>query len=524
MNKGRLIYKGRNVPWCHSFFLLFMKTSTWLVIIAFVGCMSLPSWGLEGFGLGDVQEIARKLSQSPYQDTPSPIPKEIDNLDYDAMRDIRWKEELTLWKDKELPFQAKFSQRSGYLRDKMTILTVTPEGVKPFPYSSDNFNFGRTKLSGPLPADVGYGSFRIHYALNNPKYLDEAIVFTGASYFRSLAKDQLYGLSCRGLAINSGIYGLTEEFPRFTTFWLVQPGPHATEFTFYGLLDGPSVTGAYQFKLRPGVETQADVTATLYFRKPIEHLGIAPLTSMFWFGENTSNHFGDFRPEVHDSDGALIANGHGEWLWRPLENYPDAHFNSFQDENPKGFGLFQRDRNFDHYQDLEVNYQQRPSCWVEPIGSWGKGSVNLIQLPTPDETNDNIGLYWEPEKKPVAGGKMDVGYRLHWLMSDPQLPPLARVSATRVNYPSRLFPARMVIDFTGPGIDGLSDKELPRAEVSATSGVPITDVQVIRNPYEHALRVSFVVPDKDKITELRCQLQRADGSAFSEVWTDTWHP
>ena len=502
-----------------------MKRNIWWIITAFIGSTGLVCWGDTPFSLSNVQEIAQKLSQSPYQDTSPPLPKEIDNLDYDAMRDIRWKEEFTLWKDKNLPFQAKFSQRSGYLRNKITIYTISPDGVKPFLYSPNYFNFGRTKLTDPLSSDVGFGAFRIHYAINKPDYLDEAIVFTGPSYFRSLAKNQVYGLSCRGLAVNSGIYGLAEEFPLFTTFWLKQPGPHDTEFTFYALLDSPSVAGAYQFKLRPGTETQADVTATLYFRKPIEHLGIAPLTSMFWFGENTSNHFGDFRPEVHDSDGALIANGQGEWLWRPLENYPDIHFNSFKDENPKGFGLLQRDRNFDHYQDLEVNYQLRPSCWVEPLGTWSKGTVNLIQLPIPDETIDNVVLYWQPEKAPVAGDKMDVSYRLHWFMDDPKLPPLARVSATRINHPTRLFPnPRIILDFIGPGIDSLADKDLPHPIVSATSEVPITDVQLIRNPQTHSLRVSFVIPDKDKVTELRCQLQSVDGKPFSEVWTYTWHP
>jgi glucans biosynthesis protein len=502
-----------------------MKRSKLGLLAALIGCLGLDCRGDAPFDLSTVQEIARKSAQSPYQDTTPPLPSEIDNLDYDAMRDIRWKDELTLWKDKNLPFQVKFSQRSGYLRNKISIFTVGPEGAKPFPYSSDDFNFGRTKLPGPLPSDTGFGAFRIHYAINRPNYLDEVIVFTGPSYFRSLAKGQGYGLSCRGLAIDSGISGVKEEFPLFTTFWLVQPAPHATEITFYALLDSPSVTGAYQFQLRPGVETQADVTATLYFRRPVAHLGIAPLTSMFWFGENTSNHFGDYRPEVHDSDGALMANGKGEWLWRPLQNYPEIHFNSFQDENPKGFGLLQRDRNFDHYQDLEVNYQLRPSCWVEPLDPWGKGAVNLVQLPIPDETIDNIGLYWQPEKAPAAGDKMDVRYRLHWFMDDPKLPPLARVSATRVNHPTRLFPdPRIVLDFAGPGIDGVTDQNLPHAEVSATSGVPITDVQVIRNPYEHSLRVSFVVPDKDKTTELRCQLQKADGTPFSEVWTYTWNP
>jgi glucans biosynthesis protein len=289
-----------------------MKTRSWFIVVMFIGLTSSPCWSDAPFGLQNVQEIAQKLAQSPYKDTDPPLPKEIDNLNYDAMRDIRWKEEFTLWKDKDLPFQAKFSQRSGYLRDKINFFTVSPEGVKPFPYSSDYFNFGRTKLTASLSSDVGYGAFRIHYAINNPNYLDEVIVFTGPSYFRSLAQSQVYGLSCRGLAVNSGIYGLTEEFPRFTTFWFVEPTPNASEFTFYALLDSPSVTGAYQFKLRPGAETQADVTATLYFRKSIEHLGIAPLTSMFWFGKNTSDHFGDFRPEVHDSDGALIANGKGE--------------------------------------------------------------------------------------------------------------------------------------------------------------------------------------------------------------------
>jgi periplasmic glucans biosynthesis protein len=502
-----------------------MKTNKWMLMVAFIAFTSLPCWGDMPFSLNNVQEIAQKLAQAPYQNTSPPIPKEIDNIDYDAMRDIRWKEEFTLWKDKNLPFQAKFSQRSGYLRDKITIYTISPEGVKPFPYSSDYFTFGRTTVKETLPPDTGFGGFRIHYAINNPNYLDEVIVFTGASYFRSLAQSQVYGLSCRGLAVNSGIYGLTEEFPRFTTFWLEQPTPNAGEFTFYALLDSPSVAGAYQFKLRPGAETQADVTAALYFRKSIEHLGIAPLTSMFWFGENTSNHFGDFRPEVHDSDGALIANGRGEWLWRPLENYAEVHFNSFQDENPKGFGLLQRDRNFDHYQDLEVNYQLRPSCWVEPIGTWGKGAVNLVQLPTPDETLDNVVLYWQPEKAPVAGDKMDVSYRLHWFMDDPRWPPLARVSATRVNHPTRLFPnPRFILDFIGPGVEDLDPRDFPHAIVSTTSTVPITDVQVIRNPYEHSLRVSFTIPDKDKLSELRCHLERADGTPFSEVWTYTWHP
>jgi glucans biosynthesis protein len=505
---------------------IFMKKSgSWWIIAAFIGLAGLRCWGDAAFGLENVRELAQKLSQSPYQDAAPPLPQEIDNLDYDAMRDIRWKEEFTLWKDKNLPFQVKFFQRSGYLRDKMTFFTITPDGVKLFPYSSNDFNFGRTKLTEPLPSDTGFGAFRIHYALNTPNYMDEAVVFTGPSYFRSLAKGQVYGLSCRGLAVNSGFPGITEEFPVFTTFWIEQPALHATEITFYALLDGPSVTGAYRFKLRPGAETQADVIATLYFRKAVEHLGIAPLTSMFWFGENTSNHFGDFRPEVHDSDGALIANGNGEWLWRPLENYPDVHFNSFQDENPKGFGLFQRDRNFDHYQDLEVNYQLRPSCWVEPLGAWGKGAVDLVQLPIPDETIDSTVLYWEPKKAPVAGDKMDVSYRLHWFMDDPKLPLLARVSDTRLNHPTRLFPgSRVILDFTGPGVEGLGDKDLPRAEVSATAGVPITDVQVIRNPYNHSLRVSFVLPEKDKLAELRCQLQRPDGSPFSEVWTYTWRP
>ena len=502
-----------------------MKMSAWWIVAAFIGFTSSRCWGDAPFSLDNVREIAQKLAQSPYQNTTPPLPKEIDNVDYDAMRDIRWKDEFTLWKDKNLPFQAKFSQRSGYLRDKIDIFTVTPDGVKPFLYSPTYFTFGRTKLDKPLPPDTGFGSFRIHYSLNNPNYLDEVIVFTGASYFRSLAQGQVYGLSCRGLAVNSGIYGLKEEFPLFTTYWLVEPTPQANEFTFYALLNGPSVTGAYQFKLRPGCETEADVTATLYFRKPIEHLGIAPLTSMFWFGENTSNHFGDFRPEVHDSDGALLANGHGEWLWRPLENYPDIHFNSFQDENPRGFGLFQRDRNFDHYQDLEVNYQLRPSCWVEPVGTWGKGAVNLVQLPIPDETVDNTVLYWQPEKAPVAGEKMDVSYRLHWFMENGKWPPLAHVSATRVNHPTRLFPnASIVLDFVGPGVEDLSDNNLPHAIVSGTSGVPITDVQVIRNPHEHSLRVSFAIPDKDKVTELRCQLQAPNGSPFSEVWTYTWYP
>ena len=164
-----------------------------------------------------------------------------------------------------------------------------------------------------------------------------------------------------------------EEFPRFTDFWLERPAPDARQLTILALLDSSRATGAYQFDIAPGSQTVTRVRARIFLRagaKPITTLGIAPLTSMFYFGENQPRS-GDFRPEVHDSDGLMVETGNGEWLWRPLQNPARPTATAFSTNSVRGFGLMQRDRSFTSYEDVESRYDRRPSAWVKPAGRLG---------------------------------------------------------------------------------------------------------------------------------------------------------
>ena len=136
----------------------------------------------------------------------------------------------------------------------------------------------------------------------------------------------------------------------------------------------------------------------------------------------------------------------------------------FVDRNPRGFGLLQRDRNFDHYQDDGV-FCERPCLWVEPKGEWGEGSVQLVE--TVDETFDNIVAFWNPKEKPQPGQELLVGYRLYWGAEPPARPPLAHCVASRTGLGGvvgkREYFSWRAVDFEGGELARLIDK----AEVEA---------------------------------------------------------
>ena len=294
---------------------------------------------------------------------------------------------------------------------------IVGASVREVTFDPASFNYGANKLDPAQLQKLGFAGFRIHYPLNTPRYKDELAVFLGASYFRLLGKGQRYGASARGLALDTGERG-GEEFPRFEQFWIEKPARNATQLVLYALLDSKRVTGAYRFVLKPGDETVAEVQSRLYFREAVGKVGIAPVTSMFMYGENQPGSGDGFRPEVHDSDGLSIASASGEWIWRPLVNPKRLLTTSFALPGTRGFGLMQRDRAFASYEDLEARYDLRPSLWVEPTSSWGPGRVELVQIPTPDETNDNIVAYWVPAEAPKAGASLAYSYRLSALKSE----------------------------------------------------------------------------------------------------------
>lgn len=471
---------------------------------------------------------AQERARSAYVPAASDLPAELAALDYDGYRDIRFRPASSLWRDAQLPFEAQFFHRGLYQREGVRVHELTPEGERPLPYRNGDYDFGRNRVQPQAWGDLGHAGFRIHYPLNGSQYKDELVVFLGASYFRALGAGQGYGLSARGLAIDT-VGGRGEEFPRFTAFWLQRPAADAREVTVYALLESPRATGAYRFDIVPGAQTTVRVHARVFLRagpEPVATLGIAPLTSMFFSGENQPRP-GDFRPEVHDSDGLQVATGEGEWLWRPLQNPKQLTVTSFSAQSLRGFGLMQRDRAFASYEDTEARYERRPSAWVRPLSDWGPGRVELVQLPTPDETHDNIVAYWVPAKLPATGEPLDLSYEIAWQGDAQAQPPGSRVVQSRrgIGY-TRLSPMELsgqvqyVLDFEGPALASLPPDAPVRAVVSADANGRVLEQNAYPHPASGRWRLTLRVQKLDpaRPVELRAFLQQ-EQNVLSETWT-----
>lgn len=494
---------------------------------AFCLAIALHAGAVGAFNFEDVAERAELQARQPYRDSSRKAPAQLEALSYDQYRDIRFRPDRALWRNDKLPFEVMFFHLGKFQKNSVRIDEVTPHGTRHVPYRASDFDFGKNKLSSRSWGDLGFGGFRAHYPLNSSAYKDEVVVFLGASYFRALGAGQRYGLSARGLAIDT-VGGQGEEFPAFIRFWVVKPEADATTLTVYALLDSQRATGAYQFDIRPGGETVMDVRARLFLREKVATLGVAPLTSMFFFGENQP-HRTDFRPEVHDSDGLMVATGDGEWIWRPLLNPKQTLTTSFSMPKLRGFGLMQRDRDFRNYEDSEARYELRPSAWIEPTGSWAPGRVELVQLNTPDETNDNIVAYWVPQDLPAAGQPLDFTYRLHWQgMQQAQHPPGAWVTQTRAG---RGFAElaedeqQYIVDFTGPSLTALAPDAAVQAVVSAPANGQIMESNAYRVEATGAWRMTVRVKQLNRLepTELRGFLQSGN-DVLSETWSNILPP
>lgn len=485
-----------------------------------------PAAGTPGeFTFAAVVRRAAELATAPYAPDRPALPDYLSALDYDRYRDIRFDPTRNLWRNERLPFQVNFFHRGFLSKDRVTINLIDDHGQsRPVAFRHDLFNYGKNLVPDEMPADLGYAGLRLMYPLNRDHLFDDLAVFQGASYFRALGKDLNYGLSARGLAIDTGLPS-QEEFPVFREFWLRQPDADATEITLYGLLDSDSVAGAYRFVIHPGIETVIDVKARLFFRKSVQKLGIAPLTSMFFHGEDTDRFMDDFRPEVHDSDGLLIETSHGERIWRPLANPIGLRLSNFQVENPRTFSLLQRDRDFRNYEDLEAHYQNRPSAVVEPIGDWGRGVVELVEIPSNAERYDNIGVYWIPERPTASGQELEFAYRLRF-SRDPEAGMLGgRVVATRIGAGGTDVldsgKRKFVVDFAGETLAGLAPETPIDALVFTTSG-QLSKPVVQANPQTHGWRLFFeLTPDGRTPADLRAFLRHGN-DVLSETWSFRW--
>jgi len=470
-----------------------------------------------------VRSLAAEDVKTPYQPAQDSLPARLGGLTYDDYRNIRFRPLQALWRNDRLPFQLQFFHRGGLFRDKVTIHEFSATHVQEIPFMRDFFSYDLAKDLGSLHSSLGYAGFRVHTPLNRPKIYDELIAFLGVSYFRAIGAGQVYGLSSRGIAINSGLTDQKEEFPRFTDFWVGKPAAGDTSITLFALLKGPSVTGAYEFIVQPGKATIIDVRSELIFRREVSLPGIAPLTSMFWYGENTARPAGQMRQEVHDSDGLLVDDAAGEHLWQPLHNPTAPEMAITPVHHLTRFGLLQRDRRITSYEDLEAHYEQRPSAWVEPIGDWGEGSVRLVQLSTGTEYGDNIVAFWVPATRPVVGQPVKFNYRIVWSLGEPPAEGLGRVVNTHEgdlpNVPrGRLF----WVDFTDEKFPARDAATLD-AQIEVIGGGSVRHHSISAYPHIGGWRVAIETeagaPGQTNV--VRCQL-RAGAKPITETWVYAW--
>ena len=472
------------------------------------------------FAWDDVVARARELSQQAfYPPSTSAVPDWLGKISYDEWRTMRYRPEQAIWREQGLPFQAQFFHPGLFYNRTVAVNLIEDGKVKPAQFSPGQFDYGPNEFASRVPQDLGYAGFRLHAPIKSPGYLDEVIVFLGASYFRAVGRDQVFGLSARALAIDTAApWG--EEFPFFREFWIERPAPDARDVTVYALLDSPGITGAYGFVVRPGVETLVDVYAILFPRREIKKLGLAPLTSMFFHGENTRRHFDDFRPEAHDSDGLALHLASGDWLWRPLDNPETLAVSSYDADDPLGYGLLQRDRSFSSYQDLETRAERRPSAWVEPVGAWGKGRVELVEIPTKSDTNDNVVAYWVPAREVKPGSPVEVAYRMYWYGDSLDRPPLGRVVSTRRDKGDKEGVQRFVVDFAAGGLEEIPASEIVHGALGMRpeDGVELLGQQVMKNPITGGWRLSFQVRPKGRdVVDMRARLELG-GKPLTEIW------
>jgi glucans biosynthesis protein len=507
-----------------------------LWVVATCGSIHAQTWLREDVDFQKIEARAQELAQQPYQAPDrEALPRWMKDLTYDQYRDIRFKEDQALWQGNS-PFRAMFLHPGYRYRESIQLREFTSTHSQDIRYTPSFFNYGPSiGEKGEYPPDAGFSGVKLLTQLNRQNAFDELVVFQGSSRWRALGKHQRYGvLSSRGVAINTGVDGAGEEFPAFREFWLRKPSEGDQAAQIMALLDGPSVTGAYAFVIHPGEETVMVVKAVLFPRTETQSFGIAPLSSMFWFGENSRRRFDDFRPEVHDSDGLMIRQASGECLWRPLTNDTGClEKNYFDVDKLGGFGLLQRDRRLAAYEDPDAMYHQRSSLWIEPMNEWGSGKVFLMELPATNEISDNVVAMWQPDQKAQPGQRLEFVYRQRWTMDEDPAKSGGHVVATRTGlHDWRPEQRTMIVEFAGLSPEALKDAEgkelLPQAAVElrgdGNDRAKIQGTTVQRLPGDVWRMIFQIAPAKEggKLAEIGSLEIRACLKQGENFLTETW--
>lgn len=501
----------------------------------------------QGLKLGDIKDFtfemlkarAKEMATKPYEAPPSPRPEAMQRIDYDAHGKIRFKPEAALWADGPSPWPVTFFHLGRFFQKPVRMHVVEDGKAREIVYDASYFEMPANSPARDLPAGAGFAGFRLQESRSGHPGRDggaldwktnDWVAFLGASYFRAIGELYQYGLSARGVAIDPAVSGKAEEFPDFTHIWLETPQAGAEHVVIYALLSGPSLAGAYRFRMHRGKGVTMEIETALHLRKDVSRLGITPLTSMFWYSETAKQTAIDWRPEVHDSDGLALWTGSGERAWRPLNNPPHTMASSFVDSDPRGFGLMQRDREAGHYLD-GVHYERRPSLWVETDGQWGRGSVQLVEIPTDDEIHDNIVAMWVPEGPAKAGSAYNFRYKLHWLADEPFPTQLGRVVATRLGnggQPGTTRPRgvrKFMVEFLGPALEAIPFGVKPEVVLSTSRGsfsYILTEAVPDDVPGHWRAQFDLTVGGSEPV-EMRCYLKAGD-TVLTETWLYQYQP
>lgn len=481
------------------------------------------------FSFDAMVEQMRQKAREAYQESAAELPERFATLDYDQYRAIRFRPDKSVWRDAGVNYEMQAFPPGGLYSKPVQIYEVDGPNLRELHFTGADFEYREPLNAADFEGQdlPGVAGFRLHYPLNRPEYKDELIAFLGSSYFRALGKGSIYGLSARGLAIDTAA-GRPEEFPRFTRFFIERPQPGQNSLKIWAELESERVTGAYAFVVTPGINTEVEVDARIFLRGDVDRLGIAPLTSMYLFGENDRLGFDDFRPEVHDSDGLLILQASGERQWRPLVNPRHLALSFFSAEKPQGFGLIQRDRNFENYQDTEAKYERRPSLWIEPLDDWGKGHVMLAEIPSQKEIHDNIAAFWIPSEPAKAGAELRFRYRMYWGREPEPGTELAQITDTRTghggsaasDYDSAL--RKFVVEFKGGPLLSIGGDAALEPKLWAQNAE-------VRNPQLQQLQPGhwrFIFDlyreDANQPSEMSLSLS-LNGKAVTETWMYQWN-
>lgn len=463
-----------------------------------------------------LEQKAKQLATEEFKPIELDPENPLNELTYDQYKAIEFQRGASIWNREERNFMLGLLH-PGFLFKTPVRLNLVSSGVsRGIFYTNAIFNYRNESNVVKDTEAPGYSGFRINNPINKPDVWDEFMVFQGGSYFRAVGQNNWYGLSARGLAVNTA-KPVGEEFPAFTEFWIERPAKGSKTIVVHALLESQSLTGAYTFRATPGEDTVVEVDSVLYPRKELKSYGIGPLTSMYMFDSTNRSRFDDFRPAVHDSDGLAMRLGNGEHLWRPLANPVNLQVSSFSDTKIQGFGLLQRKRKFIDYEDVESHYQSRPSVWIEPMDDWGKGHVELVEIPSDKETNDNIVAYWQPAEPMKEGGEYHFRYRMYWGQQTPAQQHAGRVVASRSGA-AVLKPKirEFAIDYAA---DTIPDNLVAHVQTSKGEIIDVTSMKLADNGN---YRVTFKFdPKGENLAEFRLWLV-SDDKNWGETWLYRW--